>query len=358
MNLFGGTVGIKGDINPLRGRRQLFVGMLAGALVCGCTSSPPPAPPVQVVNGPPPVVAAGKPLPDPGSSTDLNPGFDDPAILHQQLPETPAFLNAYNRVDRPRIMVFVNRTLTGDLIPVNPDTPAVSMQNTQQATGSVRVNSDSNSYGYYSGYTNSSRSFESNGPGSYTNKTDIYLQPGQYDEAQAKSVDYELIENLIADNLSADGKVVMISPLVARQGLSDQDFSALQSGKPQMLGELAGKLQADVLVQITARPSVQTDQGLGIRLIAQAFNTKGGQSIANAAVDVPPPLIKTKLNAYSRFVARKLMDGMTQSWITMADQAPPAQPAVKPNDAFPPGAQGKATTLPATLPNQYDGAKQ
>ncbi len=354
------------DIKPLRERRllpiELLAGMVWGTILVGC-ASPPPAPAVQVVNGPPPMPVVAKPLPEPVAAVDPGPGFDDPAILHQQLPEAPAFLNAYNRVGRPRVMVFVNRTLTGELIPVNANTPAISIQNTQQATGSVRANSDSNSYGYYSGYTNSSRSFESNGPGTYTSKTDVYLQPGQYDQAQAASIDYELIENLITDNLSADGKVTMISPIAARQGLSDQDFAALQSGRPQMLGELASKLQADVLVQVTARPSEQTEQGLGIRLIAQAFNTKGGQAIGNAAVDVPPPLIKTKLNAYTRFVARKLMDSMTQSWITMADQAPVAPVAPKGADAFPPGSGGSArppaaaaTTLPTTLPHEFDGA--
>jgi hypothetical protein len=243
-------------------------------------------------------------------------------------------------------MVFVNRTLTGELIPVNPNAPVVSVQNSQQATGSVKVGTDNSTYNYYSGYTqNSGRSFESNGPASYTNKTDVYVPPSQYDEALAKSIDYELIENLINDNMSADGKITLISPISARQRLTDQEVQELQSGRPQMLGELAEKLQADVLIQITARPSLQTGQG-GIRLLAQAFNTKGGQSIGNAAVDVPPPLTKITLNKNTRFVARKLMDSMTQSWTTMADQAPVPPPTVKPADALPPGAQGTPTTAP------------
>ncbi len=66
----------------------------------------------------------------------------------------------------------------------------------------------------------------------------------------------------------------------------------LQAGRPQMLGELATKLNADVLVQVTAHPSVQTDAGLGVRLVAEALNTHGGQAIAFAAVDVPPPLTR------------------------------------------------------------------
>jgi hypothetical protein len=332
--------------------KSLHSSLLAAVSVCflqtGCTTTAPE--PVQVVNAPPPIVDAPKPMPLPSNDADMMPGFDDPALLHQQLPEAPKFLAAYNRVGKPRLMVFVNRTLTGELIPVNPSTPDLTIQNTQQATGSVRANSDSNSYSYYSGYSqNSNRSFESNGPASYTNKTEVYLQPGQYDEAQAKSIDYELIENLVTDNLSVDGQVMLISPIAARQKLTDQEVSQLQTGRPQMLGELAEKLQADVLIQITARSSQQTEQGLGIRLIAQAFNTKGGQVVASAALDVPPPLTKTKLNSYTRFLARKLMDGMTQNWTAMADQAPISPPAPKPADSLPPGAQGNPTTAPAVL---------
>jgi hypothetical protein len=332
--------------------KSLHSSLLAAVAVCllqtGCTTTAPE--PVQVVNAPPPIVDAPKPLPPPSNDADMMPGFDDPALLHQQLPEAPKFLAAYSRVGKPRLMVFLNRTLTGELIPVNPNTPDITIQNTQQATGSVRANSDSNSYSYYSSYSqNNNRSFESNGPAQYTSKTEVYLQPGQYDEAQAKSIDYELIENLITDNLSADGQVMLISPISARQKLTDQEVTELQTGRPQMLGEVAEKLQADVLIQITARPSQQTEQGLGIRLIAQAFNTKGGQVVATAALDVPPPLIKTKLNSYTRFLARKLMDGMTQSWNAMADQAPITPSVPKPTGAFPPGVQGNPTTAPADL---------
>ena len=334
-------------------RFGLIIG-LATAAIAGCASSPPPGPPPQVITLASPNTSPGdpvKPMPD-GTPTDLPPGFDDPAILHQQLPETPAFVSAYNRVGKPRIMVFVNRTLTGELMPVNQTDPLVSVQNTQTLNGAVKIHSsnDVSHDGDYSSYSrNSNRSFESNGPVTYTDKTDVYLQPGQYDEAQAKSIDYELIENLVTDNLSADGKVMLISPISARQRLTDQEVMELQSGRPQMLGEIAEKLQADILVQITARPSRQTDQGLGIRLVGQAFNTKGGQSLASAAVDVAPPLTKTTLNRYTRFTARKLMDGMTQAWASMAAEAPQTPVATKSIDVVP-SPQPTPPPIPAPAP--------
>jgi hypothetical protein len=334
----------------------LLAGFSVAIFQMGCVTSAPPAEsagPVKVVDVPPSIPPTDKPLPLPQNPSNIPPGFDDPVLLHQEPPEQPAFVDAYNRVGKPRVMVFVNRTVTGDLIPVNPTGPEITVQNTQQSNGPVKVNENANTTNnnYYSTLTqNSSRSFESNGSAKYTDTTDVYLKPGQYDEAAAKSIDYELIENLISDNLSADGKVTVITPTYARGRLTDQEVAELQSGRPQMLGELAEKLQCDVLVQVTARPSAQTDQGLGIRLIAQAFNTRGGQAVGHAAVDVPPPMTKIKLNNYTRFVSRKLMDGMTQSWTTMAANAPvPAVapvPATQPTDAFPPGAKQAPATQP------------
>jgi hypothetical protein len=51
-----------------------------------------------------------------------------------------------------------------------------------------------------------------------------------------------------------------------------------------------------------------------VRVIAEAINIKGGESLARAAVDVQPPLDKFQTINYTRFLARKLMDGMTATW--------------------------------------------
>ena len=261
-------------------------------------------PPVQVVttyapNGP------IKPLPPQDGSAGLPPAYADPAIVRQQVPEEPRYVQAYDNIGKPKIVVFVNRTITGELVPVNP---------------SVTVRA---------------------GLTPYDDRTTTYLHPGQYDAAQASSIDYELIENLLTEDLSADGKVMMIAPLAARQRLGDDEVHDIQAGRPQMLGELATKLNADVLVQVTARPSQQTDVGLGIRLVAEALNTHGGQAIAFADVDVPPPLTRATVNDYVRFVARKLMDGMSGSWEAMAVQPP--TPAVQ----SPASSVGNAPPIPA-----------
>ena len=92
----------------------------------------------------------------------------------------------------------------------------------------------------------------------------------------------------------------------------------LQEGRPRAMGEVARQLDADVLVQLQARPTRQTPRGLEIRVVGEAINVgRGGQSIGRAVVEVPPPLDKPQLNKYTRFLARKLMDGMTASWRAM-----------------------------------------
>jgi hypothetical protein len=134
----------------------------------------------------------------------------------------------------------------------------------------------------------------------------------------ARALDYETMENILIDWLAADGKVEVISPLMARQRLTDQQVKELQEGRPQALSEVARQLDADVLVQVQAHPTRQTRRGLQVRVLAEAINVRGGQSIGRAVVEVPPPLDKPQLNKYTRFLARRLMDGMTGSWRAVA----------------------------------------
>ena len=79
---------------------------------------------------------------------------------------------------------------------------------------------------------------------------------------------------------------------MARQRLSDPQVKDLQEGRPEALGGVARQLGSDVLLQVQARPTVQTHNGLQVRLVAEAVNLRGGQSIARAVAEVPPPLDK------------------------------------------------------------------
>ncbi len=318
----------------------LGIGLLAAtATIAGCANKPPPRVPVpargetDLTREHDPV----KPLPDsvyrgPDSAAV---GFDDVPLLNQRPPEQRAFVDAYNRVGRPRIAIFVNRTLQGDIVPVNEDQPLASVEHTRRATTGVTIeNRDT--------YTSDSRRriedrervdrFESTGPGEYSETTDVYLRPGQYDEVQARGLDYEAVENILTDWLASNGQVTIISPIMARQKLTPEQITELESGRPQVLSEIAQQLGVDVLVQAQARPTRQSFEGLHVRLIAEAINIKGGDSVARAVVDIKPPLDKPQINNYTRYVARKLMDDLTGAWSNA-----PASESVEPAPATAPG---------------------
>ena len=65
-----------------------------------------------------------------------------------------------------------------------------------------------------------------------------YLQPGQYDETRARQIDYEMMETLLADWMSADNKVTIISPTTVHRQLTEQEQRDLQAGKPQALTDV------------------------------------------------------------------------------------------------------------------------
>ena len=266
------------------------IGLLgAGIAVGGCASkSPPPPQDVPVPLGPGEggvrTEDRGKPMPGPagdeyaGSELPPPPFYDAP-LVSQETPEQQVFVDAYNAVGRPRIVVFVNRTLQGELISVN-----------------------------------------ARNQGEFQDRGDTYLRPGQYEDALAEGVDYEAIENVLTDWLAAGGQTEIVSPVAVRREMSQEQIGRLQGGDGRAMSELVQTLDADVLVHVTARPTRQTRRGLEVRLVAEAVNARGGQSIGRAVVDVPPPLDKPKINKFTRFLGRKLMDGMIGSWESMPRQ--------------------------------------
>jgi hypothetical protein len=321
---------------------------LVGMTGLGCHDNSPPPPRVAVPSErqayapPPPPREAYAPSesarkPVENNWTAPTPGYDDQPLVNQRPPEQRAFIDAYNRVGRPRLTVFINRTLEGDLLPVNNNDPILSVEQSRKSNTGVTVErkDSTDSRGYYRDHhSESTDKFESKGPAEYREKTEIYLRPGEYDEVSAKTLDYNAVENIMTDWLAANGQTTMISPGMARERLTDDQLKDLQSGRPRVMSEIVRQLGVDVLIQVQAHPTRQTAQGLEVRIIAEAINTRGGQSIGRAVVDVPPPLTKTTINTYTRFLARKLMDDMSNTWTAMANNPPP--PPAPPANAPPP----------------------
>ncbi len=328
------------------------------ATLSGCGADAPPPRRVAVPEQPElqsPRVS--KPMPAPTRDEVPPPPFDDVALVSQQAPETPEFVKAYTAVGRPRVCIFVNRTLQGDILPVNPNDPLAKVENTRSSNAGVTVekkDTQTSDSVWRSETREQTDRFESKGPATYKESTAIYLKPGQYDEASAKSLDYEAVENILTDFLSADGQVTIMSPTLVRQKLTDQQEKDLESGKLIVNSELVKQLGADILVQVAAHPTRQTQRGLEVRLVGEAMNLQGGQYIGRVVVDVPPPLEKTQINKFTRFCARKLMRDMTLTWSApppTGGSVPPAPPMEKPAPPIaPPPPVEMPTTVPATMP--------
>jgi hypothetical protein len=296
----------------VRRRISLVVAAISGltlGTLTGCADHTPPPPDAQV----PPRHGAGvrgdepqKPLPGPDLDDQVRTGqgqgelppppFNDVPLVVQETPEQRAFVDAYARVGRPRIVAFVNRTLDGQLLPSNDTTAGsngASGQNRNEVTIETRDRRDDNA------------------------ASDGYLQPGQYSASDARQIDYEAIETVLTDWLAAGGKVSIVSPVAARQRLSADQQRDVETGQARAMSTLGQTLDADVLVQVSARPTRQTRGGLEVRMVAEAINVQGGQSIGRAVVDMPPPLDKPRINRFTRFLARVLMDRMIGTWENM-----------------------------------------
>lgn len=309
----------------------------AGSALVGC-STPPPPPRVPVPRSPDEAsVKTYEPLRplrgETASEAIPPPAFEDVPLITQGTPEEPAFVDAYAKVGRPRLVVFVNRTVEGQIIPVNDRTVLSGEERRLETRGNVDIQSSRSTDVYGRGRDRtieSTGSLKSDGPSSVTDTFEKYLVPGEYDETQAKSIDYQAIELALADTLAANGKVTLVSPMMARQRLSDEEVKELQDGRPQVLREIAEKLDADVLIQVQAKPTKQTSNGLGIRVLVEAINTRGGESVARSYVDIDPPLDKPTINRYTRFLARKVMYNLSGSWNAMSSEPQRASPTTMP----------------------------
>jgi hypothetical protein len=136
----------------------------------------------------------------------------------------------------------------------------------------------------------------------------VIERTGAANEAPEKMLDYDALRTQLTDWLACGGKVTMVA--------SADDKEADQT--------------ADVAIRVQAHAAEQTEQGPRVRLLAEAVNTKDHVSIGRAFVDVPPPMEKTEINRYTRWLTRKLMEDMTASWLSpepgnaRESSAPPA----------------------------------
>ncbi|HYE17865.1 MAG TPA: hypothetical protein VEA69_05450 [Tepidisphaeraceae bacterium] len=324
----------------MRTTKPVAMGFAASvALFAAGACSPPPHQGVERVVIPAPGVQDGRryepvgprPLPDDATFSSRvvrelpPPPFDDAPLVGQRAPEQGRFEQLYRSVGRPRIAVFVNRTPDGAAGP----------------TGA----------GYVERSTVGRR-----GDGYSTETERTHVRGDGYDEAYARALDYEAIENILTDFMACGGAVEIISPGMVRQRLTAEQLRDLQAGQPRALRDVAAALEADVLIQVSARPTRQTTTGQELRMVGEAVNIKGGQQIGRAMVDMPLPMEKTTVNRYARWVGRKLMADMAATW-SSTEPARPDGGRSEPARPEAPRTEPAKPEAPKTEPGTLEGPK-
>ena len=314
------AVPLSRPLMPLPRPAAVALPALALAVGCAAPSVPPtPIPPADeaaTVTYDPPRPLPAEPMSSPLiGGAELRPEMSDVRIYEDRLAQEPAYVAAYDAVGRPTVAVYVNRTFDGRVIPA--ELPA--FRRTDRYEADVQIDRRPGGFGASGGYGR----VEPIEPIDRRPETDRFDRAR--DELGATPLDLSLIETILTDRLSAGGAVRLQSPAATRRQLPAAAIERLESGEPTALGEVAERLDADVLVHAAARPTLQTTAGPQYRVIAEAIDTRSGASLGRAAVDVPPPLDKVAVNRYTAYVAAKLMDDLAESWTVMR-RTPEQQP--------------------------------
>jgi hypothetical protein len=278
-----------------------------------------------------------QPAPYPGQS-GVGPAPGQPLTVspNPSIENEDAFVAAYAKRN-PRIMIFVNRTIQGDPLPKDGLDEVLRVEKTQSATGAVSVNNNSTVTG--SGQTatallggssasntnvnrTDSSSFTSGGPASYTSSTVVKKPTDKLDMFGASADDYEMIESSLVQYFDNSGKVQVKDSDAARAKLNREQILRVENGDPTAAQLLGTELQADVLIRVTAKPTVQSGNGGAIRLIAKAVTTTDARNLGSAMVDMPLPMSKPNINVYTRYLAGKLMGQMALKWAQPAEYDP------------------------------------
>lgn len=313
-----------------RGPIALAVVGFGMLLAGGCEQAPPAVQPTETQPQLPAVypLDTPKPLP-PQIAEPPAPAYEDAPLVDTRLPEEAWFVGVYDRVGHPRIAVFVNRTLDGNLIE-GGDVPLTRTETIRSSNGSVDVSeSDYGHYGDYWHWENShaGESFRSTGPAEYRETTTTYLHPGDFDAAQMGAFDYQEVESLLTNWLRCSGQVTLVAPDFIRDRLSPQQLSDAEHGNSKALRDVQNASDADVLVQVQAHP-IRREFRTYVLMLAEAVDVRGGEILAQASVEMPAPVDQHELNNFTRFLARKLMHEMAQTW-----ESAPSEPASPPQGA-------------------------
>jgi hypothetical protein len=229
--------------------RSLFLTVTCLLLAAGCADNGEvahqPRPPAVGRDTAPLARELPKPLPD--GVAVASPRAVESDGLHD-------FLQAYVEVGRPRLLVYVNRSLGGRLILGDPPTkPPVN----------------------------------------------------------PPAIDYARIESVLGGEMSCDGSSNVSYGVEAFARLEGPDIAALQAGQADALQVLVRQLDTDVLVQV--QPGM--DAGAGqLRLVAVAIDTRRAQVLGRGAVTVDLADAAADIRPAMHDLAGQLGRSLARTW--------------------------------------------
>ena len=139
--------------------------------------------------------------------------------------------------------------------------------------------------------------------------------------------DYDVLERVIRDTLSAHGQVLVVAPLTVREQIDQQQVDDINAGRADALADAGAKLRADVLVQVRAPPS---GTGGDTQLTATARNTRDNQQLATAAAALGPSPQRRQIDFAGRLLGERLVDELAAAWERLAEQRPAPDAATAP----------------------------
>jgi hypothetical protein len=194
------------------------------------------------------------------------------------MPEAQSFVDVYRRVNSPRIIVYVNPGLSGQLLPAR-----------DPRSGQPIASTDG---------------------------------PAKATDTDNSGIDYAAIDTALADSMGCGGKVNIVPSATVRTRLNPEQLTQLHNGRPDALAGLDGLVQGHVLIQVQLR-----GDGTNLNAYAEAINVRGAGLLARASA----PVDRAQPAAAANALARDLMAGLAKTW---AQPVPaPAESAAPAKDA-------------------------
>jgi hypothetical protein len=121
--------------------------------------------------------------------------------------------------------------------------------------------------------------------------------------------DYEILERVVRESLSAGGAVAAVPATTVRERVSTQQLRDLSAGRATAMVDVGNMLHADVLIEI--KPTATNDQ---TQLTATARNIRDGQPIATVTSAVQSASPRRQIDFAGRLLGERMVDALADAW--------------------------------------------